>query len=132
MTTPTPAPAPAAELDLEALEASIAPGPWVVAFDEHPRNAQTYWVDDNAGHQLMTIRRLSEVDPEMHAAHARAIAALPALLAALRASRALLIEALPYIKTVSRNDMGGYSETTPDLYERMKAALATAKPVDTE
>ena len=36
---------------------------------------------------------------------------------------ALLKLALPYIKTVSRNDMGGYSDLTPTLYEDMMRAL---------
>lgn len=55
-----------------------------------------------------------------------------AYIAALEQDRADLIAALglalPYIKTVSRNDSGGYSENIPTLYEDLKALLARLSP----
>ena len=40
---------------------------------------------------------------------------------------ALLKRAAPYIKTISRNDQGGYSEHDPCLYEEIQAAIAKAR-----
>ena len=48
------------------------------------------------------------------------IAAAPELLS-------LLQRAAPYMKTVSRNDTGGYSDNDPTLYEDILAAIAKAR-----
>ena len=40
----------------------------------------------------------------------------------------ILQRAAPYIKTVSRNDTGGYSDNNPTLYEDILAAIANAIP----
>ena len=39
---------------------------------------------------------------------------------------ALLERAAPYIKTISRNDVPGYEENDPALYEEIQAAIAKA------
>ena len=39
---------------------------------------------------------------------------------------ALLQDCLPYLKVCSRNDINGYSENTPHLYEEVGALIAKA------
>jgi hypothetical protein len=40
---------------------------------------------------------------------------------------ALLKDAIPYLKVVSRNDLNAYSENSPHLYEEAIAAIAKAE-----
>ena len=68
--------------------------------------------------------------------HKAAIETIRLLEAALRKAEGerdrllgLMLEASTYIKAAAYNDSGGYSENTPDLWERWKAAIKEVESV---
>ena len=96
------------------------PGPWTF----HRLEPDPHGVIMIGGWEISTrlydvVGGSPGVAPIRNKADARLIAAAPDLLS-------LLQRAAPYMKTVSRNDTGGYSDNDPTLYEDILAAMTKA------
>ena len=102
--------------------ADHTPGPWELHAETHGSNSLRICKPANNERGCIAVAEaeilgMLRLEAE---ANARLIAAAPELLS-------LLQRAAPYMKTVSRNDTGGYSDNDPALYEDILAAVAKAK-----
>mgnify|MGYP001598047020 CR=1 FL=1 len=89
------------------------PGPWIA---QNVGGKGWFIVTEDDLILAMTLK-----SDDSDEADACLVAAAPELLS-------LLQRAAPYMKTVSRNDTGGYSDNDPTLYEDILAAIANAIP----